>query len=90
MGSILPFDMGDVVILEAAQHMRHRIDLADIGEELVAQPFALGGAAHQPGNVDEGDAGGNDLGDPAIFASVSSRGSGTATSPTFGSMVQKG
>ena len=26
----------------------------------------------------------------AIAASVSSRGSGTATSPTFGSMVQKG
>ena len=26
----------------------------------------------------------------AISASVASRGSGTATSPTFGSMVQKG
>jgi hypothetical protein len=28
--------------------------------------------------------------DFASFASVSSRGSGTATSPTFGSMVQNG
>ena len=56
------FDMGDVVILETAQHMRHRVHFADIGQELVAQPFALGRAAHQPGNVDEGDAGGNDLG----------------------------
>ena len=28
--------------------------------------------------------------EPAIAASASSRGSGTATSPTLGSMVQKG
>ncbi len=54
-------DMGDVVVLEAAQHMRHGIDFADIGQELVAQAFALGGAAHQAGDVDEGDAGRNDL-----------------------------
>ena len=50
------FDMGDVVILETAQHMGDGIDLADIGEELVAQPFALRGAAHQARDVDEGDA----------------------------------
>ena len=54
-------DMGDVVILEAAQHMHDRVDLADVGEELVAQPFALRGAAHQAGDVDEGDAGRDDL-----------------------------
>ena len=34
-------DMGDVVILEAAQHMDDGVDLADVGEELVAQAFAL-------------------------------------------------
>ena len=87
---MLAFDMGDVVILETAQHMGHGIDFADIGQELVAQAFAFGGAAHQAGDVDKGDAGGNDLRDPAILARVSSRGSGTATSPTLGSMVQKG
>lgn len=54
-------DMGNVVILEAAQHMHDGVDLADVGEELVAQPFALRGAAHQTGNVDEGDAGRDDL-----------------------------
>ena len=48
--------MGDVVIFEAAQHMRDGVDLADVGEELVAEPFALGGAAHQARDVDEGDA----------------------------------
>ncbi|MCY1171975.1 hypothetical protein D9M73_121010 [compost metagenome] len=49
----LAFDMGDVVILEAAQHMHDRVDFADIAEELVAEAFALGRAAHQPGNVDK-------------------------------------
>jgi hypothetical protein len=47
-------DMGDVAILETAQHMGDGVDLADIGEELVAQPLALGRALHQPGDVDEG------------------------------------
>ena len=48
-----PLDMGDVAALEASQHVDDRVDLADVAEELVAQPFALGGAADQPGNVDE-------------------------------------
>ena len=48
-----PLDMGDVAALEAAQHVDDRIDLADIAEELVAEPLAVRGAAHQPGNVDE-------------------------------------
>ena len=47
-------DMGDVGVLEAAHHVRDGIDLADIAEKLVAQAFALRGAAHQPGDVDEG------------------------------------
>jgi hypothetical protein len=82
--------MGDVVVLEAAQHVHDGVDLADVGEELVAEAFALGGAAHEAGDVDEGDAGRDDLlrlRDRAIFFS---RGSGTATSPVFGSMVQNG
>ena len=49
-----PLDMGDVVILETAQHMGDRIDLADIGQELVAQALALRGALHQPRDVDKG------------------------------------
>jgi hypothetical protein len=54
-------DMGDVAVLEAAQHVHDGIDLADIGEELVAEPFTLRGAAHEAGNVDEGDARRNEL-----------------------------
>ena len=43
----------DVLILEAAHHVGDGIGLADVGEELVAQAFTLGGARHQAGDVDE-------------------------------------
>ena len=43
-------------VFEAAQHMHDGVDFADIGEELVAEAFALRRAAHQAGDVDEGDA----------------------------------
>ena len=54
-------DMGDVVIHEAAHHMGDGVDLADIGQELVAEPLALRCAAHQPGDVDEGQPRRDDL-----------------------------
>ena len=57
----LALDMGDVAILEAAHDMRDRVDLADVGEELVAEALALRGAAHQAGDVDEGQPRRNDL-----------------------------
>ena len=41
------FDMGDVAVLEAAHDMGDRVAFADIGEKLVAEPFALRGAAHE-------------------------------------------
>ena len=44
-------DMGDVRVLEAAQHVQDRVDLADGAQELVAQPLALGGAADEAGDV---------------------------------------
>src|SRR5690606_38349816 len=54
-------DVDNVVVLEAAHHVADRIDLADVGEELVAQPFATGGAGDQPGDVDELHRGRDDL-----------------------------
>ena len=45
----------DVGVLEAAQHVGDGIDLADVAEELVAEALALGGAAHEAGDVDEGE-----------------------------------
>ena len=46
-------DVGDVVILEAAQNVSDRVDLADVRQELVAQALALRRATHQPGDVNE-------------------------------------
>src|SRR5690606_41992187 len=51
----------DLVVLEAAQHMHDGIDLADVGEELVAQPFSLGRASDEAGDIDKGDAGRDDF-----------------------------
>ena len=83
--------MGDVGIVEAAHHMDDGVDFADGGEKLVAEALAFRRAAHQAGDVDEGDAGRDDLlGLGDARASFSRRGSGTAISPTFGSMVQNG
>ena len=48
-------DMGDVVILETAHDMGDGVAFADIGEELVAEPFAFRGAAHEAGDIDEGE-----------------------------------
>src|SRR6202008_3783236 len=42
-------------------HMGDGIDLADIGEELIAEAFPLRGAAHEAGDIDEGEARWNDF-----------------------------
>ena len=41
------FDMGDIAAFETAQHMDDGIDLADMRQKLIAQPFAARRAAHQ-------------------------------------------
>ena len=61
-----------------------------LAEELVAEAFALRGAAHEAGDVDEGQPRRDDLLGAGDLREESSRGSGTATSPTFGSIVQNG
>jgi hypothetical protein len=82
--------MGHVTVLETAQDVGDGVDLADIGEELVAETLALGRAFHEARDIDEGHPRGNDLlrlRDPGQLVEP---GSGTATSPTLGSIVQKG
>jgi hypothetical protein len=80
----------DVVVFKAAQDVDDRIHFADVAQELVAQPFALGCAAHQPGNVDKAELGGDDLLAAGDLGQRSSRASGTPTLPTLGSIVQNG
>ncbi|GIT05608.1 MAG: hypothetical protein CM1200mP29_10190 [Verrucomicrobiota bacterium] len=43
----------DVVVLEAADHVNDGIDFTDMAQELVAEPFAGGGAFHQPCDINE-------------------------------------
>ena len=83
-------DVDDVVVLEAADDVRDRVGLADVREELVAEALALGCAAHEAGDVDEVDRRGDDRFGWSSATSASSRASGTGTTPTFGSIVQKG
>ncbi len=56
------FDVGDVIVFEAAENVGDSVDFADVGEELVAKAFAFRGAAHEACDVDEGQAGRDDLG----------------------------
>ena len=57
----LALDVGDVVVLEAAHHVGDGVAFADVGQELVAEALALGRAAHEAGDVDEGDPRRDDL-----------------------------
>ena len=52
-GIHLPGHVDDVAILEAANHLKNRVDLANVAEELVAQPFTFASSLDDPGNVDE-------------------------------------
>jgi hypothetical protein len=56
-GSTLPF-VHHVLVVEAAHHVDDGVGLADVGQELVAQAFTLGGPGDQAGDVDELDDGG--------------------------------
>ena len=54
-------DMGDVAVLETAHDVGDCVAFANIGEKLIAEPFAFRGAAHEAGNVDKREPGRNDL-----------------------------
>jgi hypothetical protein len=73
---------------EGPQHEHDGVDLADVGEEAVAQALALRRALDQTGDVDELHAGGDDRG-LAHLGQQLSRSSGTLATPTLGSTVAK-
>ncbi len=54
-------DVHHVVVDEAAHHVRDCVGLADVRQELVAEPLALRCAGDQPGDVDEFNRGREDL-----------------------------
>ena len=53
--------VGDVAIVEAAEHMNNGISLANVGKELVTETFTLRRALHQSGNIHDFHRGGNNL-----------------------------
>jgi hypothetical protein len=67
-----------------------RVDLADVGEELVAEPLALARAAHDARDVDDADHRGDDLLALDVLEDLLEVLVGTGTTPTFGSIVQNG
>jgi hypothetical protein len=89
-GSTRPVHMGDVVILEAAQHMGDGVAFADVGQELVAEPLALGRALDQTRDVDKGHPRGDDLLGLRHLDELPAARVGHGTAATLGSMVQKG
>src|SRR5262249_123202 len=54
-------DVMNVAVLKTAHDLHDRIDLADVAEELVAEPFARARAFHEPRDVHELDRRRNDL-----------------------------
>ena len=53
--------MHNVVVDKAAHHMHNGVYLTDIRQEFIAQPFALGGPAHQARNIHKLNGGGGVL-----------------------------
>ena len=51
--------MNDVVVVEAAHDVRNGVAFADVGEELVAEAFALARACNEAGDIDEFHCSGN-------------------------------
>ena len=82
-------DMGDVRVVKAAHDVDDGVRRADVRKELVAEALTLGRALDKACNVDEFDRGGREFLRLMQVAQPLQTTSGTATTPTFGSMVQK-
>ena len=51
----------DVGVVETANHVDDRVHLANVGEELISQPFSLARSLHQSGDIQELDRRGDRL-----------------------------
>lgn len=89
-GVDLAVDVHHVVVGEHAHHLTDGVALTDVGEELVAQPAPSDAPFTMPAMSTNVTGAGTVLSDENISASLSSRGSGSATTPSFGSMVANG
>ena len=46
-------DMDNIVVLKAAHHMDNGVNLPNIGQKLIAEPFSLTSSLDQPSNINE-------------------------------------
>ena len=53
--------MHNVIVFKSTHDFADRVGLADVGQELVAQAFAFGGALDDAGDIHEGHRGRHDL-----------------------------
>jgi len=83
-------DVGHLAAWEAADHVGDGVDLADLAEKLVAEPFPLLAPLTRPAMSMKRIAHGVTLPGDRERASASRRGSGTATTPTLLEMVVNG
>ena len=86
-----PAHVMNVTVLEAANDLYDGINLANVAKKLVAQTFSLARAFDEAGDIHKLDRRRYRSGRFGHASPEhSSRGSGTDTTPWFGSIVQKG
>lgn len=90
LGRDLAVDVDDVLILEGADDLADRVRLADVREELVAQALPSLAPRTMPAMSTKSTVAGSSFWELKISASLFRRGSGTPTTPTFGSIVANG
>ena len=89
-GSTSPVDVRDVVVGKHPHDLTDRIALADVGEKLVAETGAFGRPLTSPAMSTNVTGAGTIRAESNISASFASRGSGSGTTPSFGSIVANG
>ena len=79
-----------VVILETAHDLDDRVHLADVGEELITQPFPLARPLHQPGDIHKLNRGRHHLARVRKLAQPCQARVGHGHDALVGSIVQNG
>ena len=82
--------MDDGLVIVDADDVQDRVGLADVGQELIAEPLAAVRARDEAGDVVERDRVRDDLRRPHGAGDPSSRSSATGTIAMFGSIVVNG
>ena len=83
-------DVYNVLVLEAADYVRYCVTLPDVAEELIPSPSPALAPRTSPAMSTKSTVAGTTRLLPITPATATTRSSGTAATPRFGSMVVKG